>query len=73
MGRVRPTPVLQCAGVRLRPLTEAECYARCYGGSRTDQVSVLFPRDIEAERERIAIARLELAAARDEDQPAEAA
>jgi hypothetical protein len=27
--------------VRLRPLTEAECYARCYGDLRTDQVSVL--------------------------------
>jgi hypothetical protein len=27
--------------VRLRPLTEAECYARCYGGARTEQVSLL--------------------------------
>ena len=25
---------LQWAFVRLRPLTEAECYARCYGGRR---------------------------------------
>jgi hypothetical protein len=27
--------------VRLRPLTEAECYARCYGDIHTDQVIVL--------------------------------
>jgi len=27
--------------VRLRPLTEAECYARCYGGHRTDRVNVV--------------------------------
>jgi hypothetical protein len=27
--------------MRLRPLTEAECYARCYGGHRGDRVSVL--------------------------------
>jgi hypothetical protein len=27
--------------MRLRPLTEAECYARCYGGRRpTERVSV---------------------------------
>jgi hypothetical protein len=25
--------------VRLRPLTEAECYARCYGGRRQEAVS----------------------------------
>jgi hypothetical protein len=25
--------------VRLRPLTEAECYARCYGGRREETVS----------------------------------
>ena len=31
--------------MRLRPLTEAECYARCYGDLRTDQVSVLRPPD----------------------------
>jgi hypothetical protein len=31
--------------VRLRPLTEAECYARCYGDIRSDQVSVLRPPD----------------------------
>ena len=38
---VRPVAVLQCREVRLRPLTEAECYARCYGGVRTERVSVL--------------------------------
>ena len=27
------------AAVRLRPLTEAECYARCYGGRRDERVS----------------------------------
>jgi len=27
--------------MRLRTLTEAECYARCYGGSRDDRVTVL--------------------------------
>jgi hypothetical protein len=29
--------------MRLRVLSEAECYARCYGGHRSDQVSVLRP------------------------------
>jgi hypothetical protein len=33
--------------VRLRPLTEAECYARCYGDLRTDQVVVLRPGKAE--------------------------
>jgi hypothetical protein len=27
--------------VRLRPLTEAECYARCYSGRREETVSIL--------------------------------
>ena len=27
--------------MRLRPLTEAECYVRCYGGSNGDRVSVV--------------------------------
>jgi hypothetical protein len=59
--------------MRLRPLTEAECYARCYGGFRTDQVSVLLPGERTRDKERIAIARLrELADKRDE-RPAEAA
>jgi hypothetical protein len=35
--------------VRLRPLTEAECYARCYGGRREETVALLWvePRDSE--------------------------
>jgi hypothetical protein len=28
--------------VRLRPLTEAECYARCYGGRREEFVALLW-------------------------------
>ncbi len=28
--------------MRLRPLTEAECYSRLYGGQRTDEVSVRY-------------------------------
>jgi len=28
--------------VRLRPLTEAECYARCYGGRREESVALLW-------------------------------
>jgi hypothetical protein len=27
--------------MRLRPLTEAECYARCYGGHPGDSVSLV--------------------------------
>ena len=27
--------------MRLRPLSEAECYSRCYGGRRGDRVSVV--------------------------------
>ncbi len=27
--------------MRLRPLTEAECYARCYGGHTTERVTVV--------------------------------
>jgi len=34
--------------VRLRPLTEAECYARCYGDVRSDQVIVLRPEPRDA-------------------------
>jgi hypothetical protein len=44
--------------VRLRPLTEAECYARCYGGVRTEQVSVLRPAQAHTERERVPTLRL---------------
>ena len=29
--------------MRLRPLTEAECYARCYGGRTEETVSLLRP------------------------------
>ena len=28
--------------MRLRPLTEAECYARCYGGRREEAVSLVW-------------------------------
>ncbi len=38
---VRPVRVLQWPSVRLRPLTEAECYARCYGGRRDESVSLV--------------------------------
>ena len=65
--------VLQCGAMRLRPLTEAECYARCYGGFRTDQVSVLLPGDQKKDRERVAIARLRELTEKREDRPAEAA
>jgi hypothetical protein len=27
--------------VRLRPLSEAECYTRCYGGRRGERLSVV--------------------------------
>ena len=30
-----------CRSVRLRPLTEAECYARCYGERRDESVTVV--------------------------------
>jgi hypothetical protein len=38
--------------VRLRPLTEAECYARCYGGRREESVELVWvepQRDPEQE------------------------
>ena len=28
--------------MRLRPLTEAECYARCYGGRKEESVSLVW-------------------------------
>ena len=31
--------------MRLRPLTEAECYARCYGGRHDESVSVISEED----------------------------
>jgi hypothetical protein len=43
--------------MRLRPLSEAECYARCYGGHGDERVSVvrLAPRrdGVEARGERL--------------------
>jgi hypothetical protein len=40
--------------MRLRTLTEAECYARCYGGHSDERVSVvrLSPRRAEEARRR---------------------
>jgi hypothetical protein len=46
--RVRPVPVLQWAAMRLRPLTEAECYARCYGGRSEESAALVWqPSDAE--------------------------
>jgi hypothetical protein len=39
-------------GVRLRTLSEAECYARCYGGLRGERVSVVKVLREEDRRER---------------------
>ena len=38
-GPSGPGPMV--ARVRLRPLTEAECYARCYGGRTEETVNLL--------------------------------
>ena len=43
--------------MRLRTLTEAECYARCYGGLRDERVTVVRllpanPADLAAKAER---------------------
>jgi hypothetical protein len=35
--------------VRLRSLTEAECYARCYGGRREEAVSIVWVEPAEQE------------------------
>ena len=60
--------------MRLRPLTEAECYARCYGGFRTDQVSILLPGEQRRGGERVAVARSrELDESGDDSQRQEAA
>jgi hypothetical protein len=32
--------------VRLRPLTEAECYARCYGGRHDESVSLVSDEEL---------------------------
>ena len=37
--------------MRLRPLTEAECYARCYGGRREEAVALLWVEPQHSERE----------------------
>jgi hypothetical protein len=36
--------------VRLRPLTEAECYARCYGGRREEAVALVWTEPPEDEQ-----------------------
>lgn len=33
--------VLESGAVRLRPLSEAECYARIYGGRNSERVNVV--------------------------------
>jgi len=35
--------------VRLRPLSEAECYARCYGGRREESVALVWVKPPENE------------------------
>ena len=40
--------------MRLRPLTEAECYARCYGGHGTERVSIVALPDRRARPPRLA-------------------
>ena len=39
--------------MRLRTLTEAECYARCYGGRSDERVTVVrvVPRELDAGEE----------------------
>ena len=37
--------------MRLRPLTEAECYARCYGGRREESVALVWVEPQRGERE----------------------
>ena len=44
--------------VRLRPLSEAECYSRCYGGRRGDQVSLVRVVANKEKREADALRRL---------------
>ena len=38
---IRPVPVLGFGPMRLRTLSEAECYARCYGGRSDERVNVV--------------------------------
>jgi hypothetical protein len=44
--------------MRLRALSEAECYARCYGGRSDDSVTVLHPSDRRSGRPTTAGERL---------------
>ena len=37
------------APVRLRPLTEAECYARCYGGRSEESVALVWSEAEESQ------------------------
>jgi hypothetical protein len=53
---LRPVPVLQWSRMRLRSLTEAECYARCYGGRREEPAAALW-QPSEAEGASAATAR----------------
>jgi len=43
--------------VRLRPLSEAECYTRCYGGKPGDRVTVIRIVSREERRQRAATRR----------------
>ena len=60
--------------MRLRTLTEAECYARCYGGRGDDQVTIVRvvprKRDVGEEMRRMFERRLD---ARDPEAGEEAA
>ena len=44
--------------MRLRPLSEAECYSRCYGGRRGDRVSLIRIVASKEQREADALRRL---------------
>jgi len=44
--------------VRLRPLSEAECYTRCYGGRRGERVSLVKIVSRKERREADALRRL---------------
>jgi hypothetical protein len=47
---------------RLRPLTEEECYLRCYGSAGSDEVRVLAPGETgEAEDAAVLTERIRLA------------
>jgi hypothetical protein len=44
--------------VRLRPLSEAECYSRCYGERRADRVNLVPVATTKQRREADALRRL---------------